>query len=348
MYLTHCWASLIHNTTKGFQKLNDEISRLDFFPDDVIVVSAGEVSLFLDAEVREFLSRLEKSGKRVSFVGAACTSMHAAILAFARSDAECASILVLEVNSELQQACLNAVGVGLLDEQDGLKVTTGIGLLCLEKQKSERAKMKIIDCRILAQNTGIQSAQLMLSSIRNRIQNLPPNTKNVSFAIHSRWSSSLLEGIVEHKNWLNSLEEQQNHLLSLKPIFEILEYSTIIDESPLHLITLGGGGRVGCLLITNTDYRGQSRVSSVAFNNCFQFPLVQDTLLFCRLYLNANRLHPEDFHQKLKALMKYPSVVYRGIDDHYFEWRNTLGWEAFHQAISKELCMEYFDTEAVF
>ncbi|MCO7225536.1 hypothetical protein [Pleionea sp. CnH1-48] len=319
MFINHFWAAETTSSELGIQALEQELLKSESLPSCVYIVSAGEVNVLLDPVVRSFVAKLERKGFNVRFVGAACTSVHAAMLAFLDSNEKRSLICVLELNQALQQACLNAIGIGNEVEQDGLEVKTGVGLLDVSLKAGDNA-IEVFDLNLWAQESGVRSAQVMLMKMRKYFQLLPIDSRIVSFDICSQWCKSLLEGL-NTKSWLPSYEQDHNHVLSLKPIFELQQYYDYLDSGPLVLVTLGGGGRIGCLIVKKHKRKGRVVTRFKRNITHFNFELEENYQQFKSVMMSEST--PALIYQKTKAAMKYPSVIYRGIENHYFEWLLT-------------------------
>ncbi|WP_144392892.1 hypothetical protein [Pleionea sediminis] len=318
MYIHRYWAKQTSHSKSAIDALKNDINQLNEMPSVIYLVSAGELNVFFDEEVRQFVLWLESHNVPIEFVGAACTSIHAALLAFSESTFDSALVLSLECNRELQQECLNAVGVGNLPAQGGLTVKPCVGLMVLQKE-SDNSQWVVLDTQILSQALGIQSAQAMLRNLRHKISDAELTGNVVSFSICSSWSDSLLDGL-ESESWLPSYEIDHHHYLSLKPIFELQrlpEYET--SDRTLLLMTLGGGGRVGLLLLGNaTSCKTKTQFGSI---NRRTFDL-QSELETIVEFKSTTRLVVD----RLSNYMKYPSKDFRDISNLYFHWQKNYSW----------------------
>ena len=330
MFVNYYCARQVDSTQQGITLLEARfsalISTLEHKVDRVYIVSAGEVNVLMDPIVRDFLQRLQQRAFELEFVGAACTSIHAALLAVKDRQDHSAIILALELNAFLQQVCLNAIGIGTLAGQDGLDVITGVGLLYVSKTPMTAQALVLTDVNIWSQSRGMVGTQTMLNRLRQYIRSLPAGTQVTSFAIRSRWSDSLLEGL-EHRTWLDSVELDQKHRLSLKPIYELADYYDCLTQAPLLILTLGGGGRIGSLLFHAQQSSGPLFYESDKSIQSIEIALEKNLNEFYQALLSySDEDNHESFYQHIRAAMKYPSADYRGVDNQYFYWPCQTQW----------------------
>lgn len=318
-------------------------------PQDIVLVSAGEITPLLNAQVQHFCLQLAKKvGKMPLFISAACTSLHAAILDFGQSDSQRRLVIHLDIDRFWQQGCLNSLGIGNGEEQDGLNVVNS-GAICLLEKSNEAPAFNqwlVEDCFILSQPKGVFSTQLILNQLTDYLQQLPQHLPQqwqqqshqiVSFRISSLWGEKLLKalnsrlkGDINPQNWLNSAEPDTDHYLSVKPLMELANYK---KHNNLLLITLGGGGRIGLLKVSKNSHHKTlyhtAGVTEQSLSDDFDS------------YLTAKALYQDSFYHRVKETLKYPRDAYRGINNHYFRWDlnalATLG-----QSLDQSQATSYF------
>ncbi|MCW8999908.1 MAG: hypothetical protein OQK04_14460, partial [Kangiellaceae bacterium] len=199
MFIGHIWAEYSVDTEESLRSLEEEFllasEEEGHQNQNIYIVSAAEVKVLLDQKISDFITRLRHKYKiKTKVVSAACTSVHAALLDFGQSELESAFIFILELNREMQQGCLNSLGIGNEREQDGLQVTPGIGLVHVSKERKSN-ELYIASCEILSQEIGISGTTKLISNLTSRLDKIPQNTKCISFNICSDWCKSLLQGL---------------------------------------------------------------------------------------------------------------------------------------------------------
>lgn len=334
--ISQYWANEATDPQLAMANLKLRLLALDEFPAQVTLVSAGEVCILLDDIVIEFYRWLNLRC-RVTFISAACTSIHAAILDFYHSELDNTVVIALELGKSLQQGCLNALGIGTDADQDGLDVVPGVGFLALKRAHQGVAKnsdITIEHCQILSQAPGMRGTPNLVSELFNTLKARDQQSLPVSFDICSQWGKSLLKGLDHHLNkcderqtsprqgesfWLSSIESCQRHYLSLKPLFELQLYQQKLQQHSLLLFTLGGGGRVGVLQLGKNS-KMTTRLPQASFE---QHCLSTDVAGY-----NAAQLLKQDkaaYYQQIRTTLKYPRSRYRGIANHYFKWHPGQG-----------------------
>jgi hypothetical protein len=311
------WVAQALDSSSAIAQLKQRLLALESLPKQVTLVSAGEVSVLLDPVVIDFCHWL-KAHCQVTFISAACTSLHAAILDFNQSDAASTVVISLELEKTLQQGCLDSLGIGVDKGQDGLDVVPSVGFIMLDR--GSKGGLAIEQCQILSQQIGLNGTTGLIRELLQLLNNLDKNVLPVSFNISSLWGKSLLRGLTkrlgsQQSNWLASAEQCGRHYLSLKPLFELQLYQKSLDEHKLLLMTLGGGGRVGILQL------GQNTGATVTLPpaSCESYCLSDDIAGYCA----ALALAPYDkaaFYQQMRTTLKYPRSRYRGRSNHYFKW----------------------------
>ena len=316
------WARQVLSVPHGLAQLEAQLATLKHLPNQVLIISAGEVKPLLNDAIRRFVQDLQAKLCQIRIVSAACTSFHAAVFEASQSENQDVLVISLELDQALQQACLNALGVGDEAEDDSLTVLNCVGFCVLRKKPVEANDMVIMKCDILSQPLGISGTQKLLLMFERYLKPLPKNTQIVSFAINSLWGKKLelalsqrLSGPFAMPYWLASAEQGQQHFLSMKPLLELQGYQTALVKGPLLLLTLGGGGRLGCLLIS----RGQAAEQAINQASLSECCLASDHGDFqSALALKASS--QASYYQQVKQTLKYPQSQYRGINNHYFRW----------------------------
>lgn len=315
-----------YNQLQALRSYLAQLSKTSPLPQLIYLISAGEANVLLDGQVKDFAVNLEKDNFTLKFVGSACTSFHAAILDFSASTETEALILHLELNKERQQDCLDALGIGMGFDQDGLDVVTGVAVNWISKSKSEADFCQISQCDILSQPLSLKGMPSLIFNLRKLI-NHDQNANVVSFSIRSKWGQQLLKGIPETnvKKWLPSLEPCGKHYLSIKPIREMHRYWHAKCEDSLWLLTLGGGGRVGCLKISSPEIDTQ-------FFSCNEINIKKLCLYsaYCQFAAALQvRQHSKDaFYSMVRNAMSYPSKQYRGTKNQLFYWHVSRSWQS--------------------
>jgi len=319
------WARQVLSVRHGLAELETRLNQFSDLPEQVLLISAGEVKPLLNESIRLFVQNLKQKGCQLRFVSAACTSFHAAVFEASQGESDDCLVLALELDQSLQQGCLNSLGVGDNAEKDGLTVLNCIGLCVLRKRQAQASDLIIMQCDILSQPFGISGTQKLLMMFERYIKQLPETTQLVSFAINSLWGKKLelalsqrLKGPFAMSQWLESAEQGQQHFLSIKPLFELQAYQAALIKGPLLLLTLGGGGRLGCLLIS----RGQEAKHALNLASLNEFSLLADQKAYQAALLAKNDSQAS-YYQQVKNTLKYPQSQYRGINNHYFRWSQS-------------------------
>jgi hypothetical protein len=317
------WADTADSAAQGLSRLNAVLAEIDHLPKDIVIISAGEVKPLLNPLIKQFCQTLEATtGHNLSFISAACTSLHGAILDFNHSISKERLIITLELDQSLQQGCLNALGIGNEPEQDGLSVVDCMGFCLLSKEVPGDKSLIIEDCQIFSQPMGMVGIQSLIKQLSQYLQNTPDHCHPISFDICSLWGKKLLKGLnsrlAEHFSpdyWLPSIEQDNRHFLSLKPTLELQLYQKFLTHGNLLMMTLGGGGRVGCLRIS----RGVTDIQMQAVSTVSEHCVTTDTNDY-NSAINRLAQSKSDYQQGIKATLKYPQHQYRGLNNHYFRW----------------------------
>lgn len=320
LVITKFWVQQAENTQDALSYLKAKLESLPELPESITIVSAGEVKPFLNQQVMSFYRSLSEIVK-IRFVSAACVSLHGAILDFYHTGQEHGLVLSLEISLDLQQSCLDSLGVGLGPNQDGLRVVRGVGLLELRRGISLKG-LVVEDCQIFSQAKGLSGTTSFINELARNLKRLEADVRPVSFSIHSHWARSIFRGLEPHfgndafQTWLPSVENSEKHYLSLKPIYEIKKYYDYFKKFRLLFFTLGGGGRLGWLLLSSRQDKEsllpEPNVREHSFNEDLE--CYRQAIMFCKsdkaIYL-----------KRVRETLKYPRACYRGLDNHYFCWQ---------------------------
>lgn len=316
MFIKALWTHPCDNTQEALTALVNYLGQYSYLPEYVYVVSAGEAHVLLDPEVLQAVVELDERGHHIQFVGSACTSFHAAVLAFQASDQVDALVINLELNKPHQQACLDSLGIGTAQGQDGLNVRTGVAATWLTRRYDEDAIAKIVRCDILSQAPGLNGTHELVRKMYRMVKK--EQAQVVSFDIQSRWAKALMKawpnGETEH--WLPSIEGDGDHVLSLKPLLEIERYFKASNDQVHFLFTLGGGGRVGSLAVVNIDSERQLLPRVVHHE---RLPLHDALNNFMQAHDQKDNLETP-FLSWIRSAMTYPDKQYRGRHNQIFHW----------------------------
>ncbi len=348
MYIKKNWVRLSDGVVSGLNALREEMFQSYSLPNVIYIVNAGEASILMDHDILLFIAELEIAGFDIRFVSSACTSFHAAILHFIECHSRDALILNLDLNVEQQQTCLNAVGVGVLSGQDGLQVRTGVAFTHICKDIQSGCKYQITNCDLLSQPLGLNGTHQLLNTIKALIKSNNDREKVVSFDIQSIWAKSIMKGLGNppRGNWLDSIECDQKHFLSLKPLIEIEHYHEYLNHHKLWIMTLGGGGRIGCLqLIALKHEQPSSPMLLSKVVNKVSVSLEDTYWKLLAFYRDKPNLSQNDAMQYMKACMCYPLKSYRGKHNQIFHWEvESGGWQKLVDAHQKKTISRTMDT----
>jgi hypothetical protein len=317
------WANTVDSVGQGLRELKIQLAKLGPLPKDIVIISAGEVKPLLNPMIQQFCLQLEQNSHcRLSYISAACTSFHAAVLDFVQHPDKQRLIITLELDQSLQQGCLNALGIGMDPDQDGLEVIDGVGYCLLSKEQPYPDSLIIEDCEILSQPKGMTGIQKLILRLNHYLCQVPERCQPVSFDICSLWGKKLILGLdarlpqtLTSDCWLPSAEQHNHHYLSLKPTLELQLYKDKLRSGNLLLMTLGGGGRIGCLRIS----RGVTDIRMMAESSFSEHSLTDDMSCY-HAAINNEGNSVDDYYASVKTTLKYPQAQYRGLNNHYFRW----------------------------
>lgn len=323
MVMSQFWAEKVDSVTLGLTQLHAKIADITIEPKQIVFVSAGEIKPLLNPEILAFCQHINNNFQcEIDFVSAACTSFHASIFHFNQSNSNNCLVILLELDQKLQQGCLDALGVGNTEEDAGLTVNNCVGYCLLEKRAAHAQEIIIEQCQIFSQPTGLSGIQKLINQLVTHIEEVNSQVAFVSFDISSLWADKLkaaltprLKRLKASMRCLSSIETDERHYLSLKPLLELQNHRHQLNNTPLLILTLGGGGRVGSLKFS-TNTLSQSHIKTASFN---AFSLTNDRTLY-QHSLNAKNHSIQAYHAIVKATLKYPQLKYRGINNHYFQW----------------------------
>ncbi|WDE02322.1 hypothetical protein [Thalassomonas actiniarum] len=330
--ISQYWAGDATDPGPAIAELKQRLMALEKLPSHATLISAGEVGILRDPQVAEFHQWLSQYCK-VTFISAACTSLHAGILDFYHSNLNNTVVISLELDKTFQQACLNSLGIGNERDQDGLDVVPGVGFIALsrlkdglEKNEQTRRQVVVEKCQLFSQQSGMAGTQALIGRLAQQLQALPQEILPVSFDICSNWGRSLLMGVNirlaskrQSVQWLDSIETCQRHYLSLKPLFELQLYKEKLAQHSLMLLTLGGGGRVGLLQLGSNNSEKSAAAIELPQASFEQHSLADDIRGY-ELALNLLGDNKVAGYQQIRDTLKYPHSRYRGMDNHYFKW----------------------------
>ncbi|NQZ07878.1 MAG: hypothetical protein HRT35_12015 [Algicola sp.] len=330
LVISQFWADEATDAHDAINQLKSRILALDNLPKNVTLVSAGEVCILLDGAVTGFYLWLSER-THVTFISAACTSLHAGILDFYHSDLDSTLVISLELDKHFQQGCLNALGIGNDIDQDGLDVVPGVGFIAMHKgnEQPRKGDLVIEHCQLLSQGPGLTGTSSLVRQLYHELKDLPEHVLPVSFDICSQWGKSLWKGLdmrleasQQVPDWLSSIERCQRHYLSLKPLFELQMYQQKLQNNSLLLLTLGGGGRVGMLQLGKSEQLGKnSTIGTNLPQASFETHCMSTDINGYELALALRQEDPSAYYQQIRTTLKYPRSRYRGMDNHYFKWQ---------------------------
>lgn len=310
------------------ESLNKHIDEFGEPPEAIYLTSSIELALFSFEEVTNSLISFLKgyTGSRIKVVTQGCLGLFAGVMSF-NSDDDLNSVLIISIEAPKKfiQDGLNNVGIGNLPGQDGLEISPSVGSISLFK----KSRSSILDSDLVIDSCDIVSIPTSLSkqafSIVKMTKNLislldESNGKLVSFEVSAPWSKAIftaIKGMVIKKcpdsEWLNSVEQDHKHYMTVKQILELIEYKSEILSKPLIMTGLGVGGRFGVLRIACSVHDYENKISE---------PVVE--ALDFKGHVNMTRgvilgsaLNKEELIKK--NILSYDKK-YRGLDNQIFSW----------------------------
>ncbi|MFA0810195.1 hypothetical protein [Microbulbifer epialgicus] len=329
MYIKSLWLDNKGETEQLLQSLNQYLDGFAELPELIYIVSAGEANVLLEQRVMQFITKLEESAHNILFVGSACTSFHAAILSYSRRAEADALIINLEVGKERQQECLDSLGIGVKAGQDGLSVITGVAVTWITRKYHEQSICQISSCDILSQSPSLTGAHELVKSLKRIMSvNFDDASQVVSFDIESKWAKGLLKGFsgTERSTWLPSIEKDGLHYLSIKPLAEIRKYFLEKKLENLWLITLGGGGRAGCIKVVSPAIDRARLLSRLVHTETLS---LEDAFSDFSTAQHIGDTLGQDYLPHVREALSYPKRKYRGRHNQIFHWvLNSGSWRS--------------------
>jgi len=232
-------------------------------PESIILSSSSELFIFTAPEAKSFIHAVCRIFPKASvrFSSLACLGFYAAVLDFLQSGDRNSLVLLLETPRFLQQYCLNAINAERKD--NSLNAQEGFAVAYLEKIPRDRLKagmMIVNDCQIFGQPEKINGILECIQKGADCIMRFQSelHSKIVSFELPVQWSDQMLKGFrqtlpdpYKPKNWLKGCETKSKHYMTLKPLLELSLYKDELKETGLISLTLGAGGRLGLLQVSN-------------------------------------------------------------------------------------------------
>ncbi|MFA0790807.1 hypothetical protein ACCI51_09645 [Microbulbifer echini] len=231
-----------------------------------------------------------------------------------------ALVINLELGKDRQQECLDALGIGVKSGQDGLDVITGVAVTWLSKQYHAQSLCQISSCDILSQAPSLSGAHELVQNLKKLISTNSSRTSKVaSFDIKSRWAKGLLKGFSqeEKSQWLPSIENDGFHYLSIKPLGEIQAYCLNLGVEDLWLLTLGGGGRAGCIRVQKALKPEEQLLSRLVHTETLSLENAYNKFTAAQHIGDALG---QDYLPHVRNALIYPQKKYRGRHNQTFHW----------------------------
>ncbi len=230
-----------------FKKINQDFSHKVAKIKKMYITSSCELMFLQNDIIAWFFEDIFYQYSKVTFsiISLGCLGFYATLLDFYQSTEQEALVYVIDSPSSELQTMLNAIGIGILNNQDGLVSKEGIAIYHLKKvvlleDKTSLAFLKgayVTSIKILALEKKPSSTLSLINRFAQHILDIKtPASRCVSFQINSGWSASLmryLSLLKETKHLLPSLEQDHFHLHALKPLYEFEHYFTYIKNEDL-------------------------------------------------------------------------------------------------------------------
>ncbi|WP_321818277.1 MULTISPECIES: hypothetical protein [unclassified Paraburkholderia] len=252
------------------------IEEVVFLPDDecsvpagfdtelCLVTSSAEVGILGVEQALALLRRFYPSAAdaRSAFVSIGCAGFFGCVLEFLASDAESATLVLLETPSWFVQETLDGAGVGY--GGDGFIAKDSACVVRLGRTPRANA-LRIDFCTILAKPARLLGTVSLAREIVGCLAALyrsHPALQVVTFANVSAWSQRLVQlvdmhcpeiGLSGSMSWMPSVESDATHYMSVRPLLDLRAHEAQARERPLLLTCLGAGGRLGMLLVAPPD-----------------------------------------------------------------------------------------------
>lgn len=311
------------------EALDQHIDEFGVVPDSIYITSSIELAIFafdvINNPLVNFLNEVKGAG--IDVVAQGCLGLFAGVLLF-NDDTETNSVLMfsIEAPSDFIQQGLNASGIGNLPGQDGLEISSSVGACSLVKKERSYLNEKdlVIDsCEIVSVPTALSKQAFAIVKMTNKLASLlsDHDAKLVSFEVSAPWSKSIfsvIEKIIRSKRpgseWLDSIEQDHKHYMTIKQLYEIIEYKAVLETTPLIMTGLGVGGRFGILRIASSVFAYRNAIPEVEKTK-IDF---KDNVTFVRDII----LNPvEDQDSVIKKNILSLDKQYRGVDNHIFCWK---------------------------
>lgn len=308
--------------------LDQHINEFGTAPDSIYITSSIELAIFAFDSINQplisFLNKVKGAGIKV--VSQGCLGMFAGVLSF-HTDENVSSVLMLSIEapSDFVQEGLNAIGIGNLKGQDGLEISASVGAYSLVKKEHGHLNeddLVIDSCEIVSVPTSLSKQAFAIVKMTKQLISLlnDNDAKLVSFEVSAPWSKSIfnvIEGILKKKKpnsiWLDSIEQDHKHYMTVKQLFELIEYKEELASVPLIMTGLGVGGRFGILRIAKPCFTYGNKIST-AEETQLSFT---DYVAFTRKIIH-NPI--DDQSNKIRKSVLSIDKQYRGLDNHFFSW----------------------------
>ena len=283
-----------------------------------IVTSSAEIDIVHEPQARELIQACLPKGysDEIHFVSIGCAGLFASIMEFAGHPARRCRVLALETPASYVQHTLDVSKLG--PGGDGFVAQDVACVMDLSKLPGE-ALARIGHCEILARRRTLGGTAELSRQLVRRLQELcgrMPGAEIVTFENTSIWAQRLLQlvrmmlvpgGALSGARWLASIECDQRHFMSARPLLDMLAHLHGERRQPLVVTCLGAGGRVGVLALEPV---GTPAAAAPVFGQCDRLHLGVHALVdFVDAHLPAR---PQS--------MRYTDQQFYGRDNFYFHW----------------------------
>ena len=308
-------------------------------PFDAIIMASSSDLTFLACEYSQSLLKQVLQAyphAKSDIITQGCLGLYASVLHFITDPSvESALVVMLETPFESLQGGLNASHLGRAFGEKAMLANPGPGICRLQKQAVAdlTADDLIIDVsEIIAKAHGLNANASFLKRIIERVHGLHQQipSKMVSFAIRADLSDLFMKFLQPElariglgDRWLPSIEQDEKHVFSLKPLLEIEHYAEQLNTAPLITFGLGAGGRLGVLRVTRLAHLPDrsSEDEQLDIWPCHHpVAIEQDMLALYDATVQAieARAMEKDYYQRGKEIMLTLNKAYLGIDNMYF------------------------------
>lgn len=312
--------------------LEKHVDLVGKLPDEIFITSSCEMSGLPFKEIQKPLEALIKSigNTKIKIISQGCLGLFSTSLEFYhREDLNDVLVLFIEAPKDCSQNGLNAVGVGVLEGQDGLEISPCLGSVSLLNKASLSNDDIVVDYSyMLSVSLDLAKQAFSLLAMTKKISALSNSSggKVVSFDVTAPWSQAIsksVEGAVNRKNpelsWLDSIEKDHQHFMTVKQLKEFQAYQDCLKDAPLIFTGLGVGGRFGILrMVKASDFKSvnfpEKNDVNIDFKDHYDINydvLVKDT---------SNLL------DNMKANTYCFKKEYRGEDNLYFSWNMDVDY----------------------